>query len=155
MHQYRITKYNPKYRDIHGRYLVKEWTSFSDIGKKINGIILTENEYCNTESNYINVVCKILKTLNIEQLKIVYIENYYNKEINCSVNEYINVSILKKIIKMILREELWCKFESKDFYLHFGYDYYMYIGCLAKREVINSIANQHGLFVESFPSPYL
>ena len=35
MKKYRITKYNPIYRDDEGKYLIDEWTSYTDIGKKI------------------------------------------------------------------------------------------------------------------------
>ncbi len=33
---WRVTKYNPTFRDENGTYIKDEWTSFSDIGKKVS-----------------------------------------------------------------------------------------------------------------------
>ena len=33
---YRITKYNPEFRDEEGRYILDEWTSVTDIGKEFH-----------------------------------------------------------------------------------------------------------------------
>lgn len=41
MHKYRITKYDPQYRDEQGIYIREDWTSYSDIGKTYNGKLLT------------------------------------------------------------------------------------------------------------------
>ena len=39
-------------------------------------------------------------------------------------------------------------------FVHFGYDYYMYIGSNKRfKGIINTIANT-GLFIEEFESPY-
>jgi len=36
---------------------------------------------------------------------------------------------LADVCRLVLREILWCKLESPNgFYIHFGYDYYMYFG---------------------------
>jgi hypothetical protein len=36
MYKYRITKYNPIYRDPEGKYTIEDWTAISDIGKVFN-----------------------------------------------------------------------------------------------------------------------
>jgi hypothetical protein len=39
-------------------------------------------------------------------------------------------SEIENILKLILREKLWCKLVSEGkLFIHFGYDFYMYIGC--------------------------
>lgn len=53
---WRITKYNPKFRNELGHYQKKEWTSVSDIGKIFEGKQLTVEEYLNTENLYINSI---------------------------------------------------------------------------------------------------
>ena len=40
-------------------------------------------------------------------------------------------------------------------YVHFGYDYYMYIGLSVKCTDALAAVQQRGLFVEPFRSPYL
>ena len=38
MYKYRITKYNPKYRNNKGHYLIKnEWSAISDINEEYDG----------------------------------------------------------------------------------------------------------------------
>ena len=62
----------------------------------------------------------------------------------------------ENLFRMVLREQLWCKFEwQRQAYLHFGWDFYMYIG--VHRSCPKSIyyAAGQGLFVEPFVSPYL
>ena len=56
MYQYRITKYNPKYRQLDGKYLNNEWTSYSDIGKKYNGKLFTMQNYIEVENSYVTAI---------------------------------------------------------------------------------------------------
>jgi hypothetical protein len=54
-----------------------------------------------------------------------------------------------------LREEFWCRLETEDRFLHFGYDYYMYVGVKTTCSASITFAREVGLFVEQFDSPYL
>jgi hypothetical protein len=57
-----------------------------------------------------------------------------------------------RFVKAALRELAWGKITSPGgFYVHFGYDYYMYIGDEGGR--LDDFRAE-GLFTESFPSPY-
>ncbi len=60
------------------------------------------------------------------------------------------------ICKLILREKLWCKLaNTSKIYVHFGYDFYMYIGTnVPCREAVAN-TEQRGLFIEAYESPYL
>lgn len=54
---WRITKYNPKYRDNNtGYYLKDEWTFYSQIGGEFEGKIFTRKEYLKIEDTYIQSV---------------------------------------------------------------------------------------------------
>ncbi len=57
--------------------------------------------------------------------------------------------------RLILREDMWCKFESDNVSIHFGYDYYMYIGSNASCDSVIEQIRLNGLFVEPYRSPYL
>lgn len=61
---------------------------------------------------------------------------------------------LGSVIRGILREEFWCRLESQGAYLHFGWDFYLYVGvpCPCPEATTNAAAR--GLFVESCRSPY-
>ncbi|MBK7468927.1 MAG: hypothetical protein IPJ43_20270 [Saprospiraceae bacterium] len=42
---FEVMKYNPIYRDSSGKYIKDEWTDYSDIGKILNGVVLTFLDY--------------------------------------------------------------------------------------------------------------
>lgn len=166
---YRITKYNPIYRDEKGAYLKNEWTSYSDIGHIFDGKQLNIDEYLNVEDKYIGAVVQFMKCIGINGLYISELEK------KCSPNNDINstdqmVSLYSKIknnyvvhteeiadmCRLILREYIWCKLKNDlDLEIHFGYDYYMYI--ISKSACIDTVCHiqKSGLFVEKYVSPYL
>ncbi|MDQ6597759.1 hypothetical protein E2K98_25370 [Bacillus salipaludis] len=64
MFSWRITKYNPKKREEEGSYLdLEEWTSFSEVGKKVS-----EEEYLKTESNYLNSITRFMNETGYKKL---------------------------------------------------------------------------------------
>jgi hypothetical protein len=55
-----------------------------------------------------------------------------------------------------LRSLIWCKLEEPGrFFIHFGHDYYMYIGSESPSPASIDYAGQICLFVEPMTSPYL
>ncbi|MDQ1236449.1 hypothetical protein QE450_003947 [Paenibacillus sp. SORGH_AS306] len=77
---WRITKYNPKYRDEKGVYLRDEWTSISEIGSITNNnVILTIQDYISTENKYVKVVLDIMSCLDIQKLSISGLKKWGNK----------------------------------------------------------------------------
>jgi len=61
---------------------------------------------------------------------------------------------LEKELRSLLRGDFWCKYESELGYVHVGYDYYMYIGVSSVESETIERAENRGLFVEEFTSPY-
>jgi hypothetical protein len=45
VNEYRVTKYNPVFRDRSGAYTKAEWTCFKHIGQTYSGVLLTAEEY--------------------------------------------------------------------------------------------------------------
>lgn len=170
MHTWRITKYNPLLRDNNGNYTIEEWTSYSDIGKYFEGKQLTFNDYIEVENKYINAVLQFMNCLQLQKLEIREQEKY-EEDVNNDKNiDYEMSALFKKIedrttinivdvpslCKLILREHLWGKLEfNPTLYIHFGYDYYMYIGCSKKCETTLEKITASGLYIEQFSSPYL
>lgn len=70
-------------------------------------------------------------------------------------DDLLSLEQVKIVSKLILREYLWCKLISKyKMFVHFGYDYYMYIGSRSQcKDTLRKIKDS-GLFVEDFESPY-
>ncbi|WIW70176.1 hypothetical protein [Anaerosinus gibii] len=169
MFSWRITKYNPVYRDEFDKYTCNEWTSFSDIGKTFNEYKVTKMDYIIVEDAYIDTIVAFMSSNDIKSLKVVGIEkckftkmedDFYSEKMinlyhNLKENDILNVEEIKILARMILREDLWCKLEHDNImYIHFGYDYYMYICSwrLCKKAIKGAI--NMGLFVEEYESPY-
>ena len=152
-HQYRVTKYNPDLESY------DEWTAISDVGNSYSGIEFTLQEYEKVESAYVEAVLSFMKAAEIESLTLTDFWNgfdYSDKELTLAEGKEFQDDSLKRVIQLILREEIGGQLTSKKgMFVHFGYDYYMYIGISNNYpEVISSIRSS-GLYVESFKSPYL
>jgi len=153
MNQYRITKYTPANRNEQGEYTINEWTDFSDIGKKFDGVELTLDMYLEVENAYISVAISVIKKMNISHVTVRQLEKYTDF---CQVqnNQKITLDELGDVIKGVLRNRFWCKFVAENCFIHFGYDFYMYVGCSISKEEIEEIALEKGLFTEEMKSPY-
>jgi hypothetical protein len=168
--QWRITKYNPDFRNDKGYYtLTGEWTCPSEIGKIINGKEFTLNEYLQVETAYVNTVINFLEESGFNSLRILQLSKRDISEVDkASVlfdNEFdelvlkedlfVNKNEIRLICKMVLRNFLDCQLYLKDkFFVHFGWDYYMYIGSFKNCISAINLAQSNGLFVEKIQSPY-
>ena len=149
--EYRITKYNPANR-INGAYMTDEWTSISDIGKVFDGTILSQDTYLKTEKAYIDCCIELIEKAKISKLSIKKAEYYTdNMRFPSSIS---NAQEIRQVITACLREQCWLKLVAKDFFIHFGYDYYMYVGSVLSEETVAVTATKYGLFCEEHPSPY-
>lgn len=151
--EFRISKYDIKKR-INGVYTENDWTSMGDIGTVHNGKELTYDEYIKTENRYLKFIEAVLLKTNTQEIQVTYLEDYSKKcihkknEILSSVDDILNMS------RDCLRENYWAKLECDNLFLHFGYDYYLYVGCDLSFTCINDLACELGLFVEITESPY-
>jgi hypothetical protein len=154
MHQYRVTKYDPALRNGSGAYTKNGWTSYSDVGRSAGGVTLSKEDYLRVESAYIDIAQKFIAEDGGHRLRAVGVENRADSAEAPSEGSLISERDLPAVCRSILREEFWCRLEADDHFLHFGYDFYMYVG--VKCECIASIAaaEARGLFVEQFNSPY-
>ncbi|MED4531197.1 hypothetical protein [Metabacillus fastidiosus] len=161
MHSWRVTKYDPLNRDINGFYLdSNEWTCFSDVGKTVS-----LEKYLQVEQKYVNAIIAFMNEMDINKLYINDLEQYSEEIRAQNVTEFVSklwigkgitIGEIEELIKLTLRNVIWCKLElKKQFFVHFGYDYYMYIGarenCYRTQEKVTS----SGLYIEEFVSPYL
>lgn len=162
---WRVTKYDPKNRGHNGKYLKEEWTSSSDINKIYNTKKFIIEEYMEIEDAYVGAILQIMECLKLSSLRITALEKH-----GFSVNQLIYTSRMKELyeiiqpgylvaredisdlVRLILRENIWCKLEDKEMFVHFGYDYYMYIG--SSKPCSNAICaiEKSGMFVESIES---
>lgn len=165
---WRITKYNPAFRDEKGAYQKDEWIMFSQIGVSFDDKELTFKEYKRVEDSYVLTALRFLSEAGLKSLKITSLETNkpnvkqslladipYNPKL---VKNEIDVSEkdLESICRLILREVIWCRLESdSDFYIHFGWDYYMYVGSNVYSQDAISFGRAQNLFIEEMMSPYI
>lgn len=152
-YQYRITKFDPAKRDPLGRYLVDDWCMHSQIGKTFGGILFTEEEYLRVESAYISAAMAFYKEAGQPDVVVFGVED--NKDRGAPANGWlIPIDQLPVLCRALLREEYWCRIEGDDFFIHFGWDFQMYLGastpCLRSLEFARSL----GLFPEPVVSPH-
>jgi hypothetical protein len=154
MLEYRITKYNPAFRNPNDAYTREEWTSVSDIGRDIGGVVLTHEEYSRVEDAYVAVALSVLRESGQTALTVRDLWNKPDHAIEFVEGSILPVESLGEVIHMILGEKIWCRLEGADGFLHFGWDYYMYAGVPRPCPESIELGRALGVFVELCPSPY-
>lgn len=153
---YRVTKYDPSKRDECGVYTADEWTLFSQVGSVVGGQILTMEEYQRTEDAYVSTAISFLRESGSPTVKVRQLEDPHGEAAKLDVHEgcELDREQIARLMRLVLRALAWCKLESGDSYVHFGWDYYMYIGVPVPCDESRAFATDHGLFVEDGPSPH-
>jgi hypothetical protein len=172
MIKYRITKYNPIFRDRDGRYTKSEWTSYSDIGKYYDDQRLEITDYLAIEQKYIDALFFILQEKKISSLKVIKLEKrrtldqiekfMQSKNLSISDNgksifssiqngDLIDVNNIPCLIQLLLRECLWCRLmsPSNSLTVEFGYDYYMYVICDGMNVELTNKIQDTDMFIET------
>ncbi len=154
MFEFRVTKYDPVHRDCRGVYMRDEWTSVSDIGRVFGGSRLTESEYRRVETAYATTAVAFLQEAAVLSLMVAGLENHADIPLPLADGSSLGLAEISEVVRRVLREEFWCRLEGAEAFIHLGYDYYMYVGLPHACPDAERLANQLGLFVEPFPSPY-
>lgn len=169
MYEYRITKYNPKLRRLDGSYSIQnEWTSVYDC----QDTETMKDEYLRVERLYIQTLVEILNFQTDDTFQIDDIEVHTNS-INSTVlshdlkDHFLKFSKLTQqttilslaefsiVVKLILRELMWARLQYKESFIHFGYDFYCYVGL--QFPIAKSLIDKYhklGIYIEKFDSPY-
>jgi len=161
---YRILLRSPrKRRDPGGP---GQWTSVSHIGAEYG---LTVGGYLKTENDVVRLLLSCLHTSGIDKLIVSELELYPDRpgfELPAALGEplhapqdvtdglVISAEQAEIWIRLNLRELLWSKLIGNGaFYIHFGYDYDVYVGSSCDCAEIISEGHRVGLFVDAYPSP--
>jgi hypothetical protein len=153
-YEYRISKFDSKYRNSEGIYTKDEWTSIGDVGKMYDGKTFTMSEYLRVENQYLAFINKICVMDNIRDAQITGLEDYKHVCTFYDGETLTRMDDILKVAKSCLREEYWCRLTMTSNFVHFGYDYYLYICCSLNYNAMVNLAREHGLFVEEMESPY-
>lgn len=166
MFGYRLSKYDPAKRDASGAYLVEDWTSVSDIGRSLNGRIVTTQQYLVVEDSYVNAVAQLLSFAGISTMYVSDLEVMTSGHdtrfpddgvaISCAQlhdTSMVAGEMLERVVRGCLREYVWCRLSTPcKSYVHFGYDYYVYVGI---PDSASSLVLPTGMFIEECDSPYM
>ena len=151
MTTYRITKYNPSYRDKDDAYTRKEWTSISDIGTTFGDSKISIQDYFITENKYINCILELLKLANISTLQVNVLESMHG----CwKDGQMLSIPEIILFCRQCLRETIWGKLKGNNFFIHFGYDFYSYIGTDIPKDAVVQVCEANSLYCEKRKSPY-
>lgn len=170
INEWRVTKYDPKLRDSRGRFMGEEWTSFYDVGETFDGEVLTLERYVEVENSYVSAVLKFVRECDVSLLRVCELEIpdvHINNVVELDLGPFFDINnliegyeicdevALDAVVRLMLREFLWCKLEFyNQFFIHFGSDYYMYIGANCTPCDAIKYAKNDGLYVEEISSPY-
>jgi hypothetical protein len=153
MNEYRVTKYNPAFRDELGHHTRPEWIMFKDIGETYSGVLFTREEYERVEDAYVQAALSFLRESGLSSIRVAGIENRSNQPLDFDNGSVLPLDRIGEIICRTLREEIYCRLEGSDCFVHFGWDYYMYVGVPHRCPRSQALAAELGLFVEEFASP--
>lgn len=161
---YRVTKYDPAFRNEKGWYLKDDWTAYSDINREYNKETLTLDKYLEVENQYMQAIIQFMKCNKVTAFQVTRITRNFDpaEDPNSSqdmINIYKNIKNrsfvseeeLKNVCKLILRRYLWCLLRNdKNMEVRFSHDYYMFI--VSKSMCKKAISNieKSGLFVEKY-----
>lgn len=154
MVEYRVSKYEPARRDAGGVYRRDEWTARSDVGRMFEGVVLTAEEYRRVEDAYVDTAVRFWRDVGRPALVVRGLEDPSGTADVFEGGTVDDERRLADVIRRALREELWCRLEADACFVHFGWDYYLYVGVSDACAGACAFAAASGLFVESFVSPH-
>lgn len=159
MHCWRISKYPPNAERC-------EWTSVCDIGTVCAGKILEKEEYLRVENLYLNAIRIIAQCNGVSFFEVTALEpNLQSTSIKVPDEKGLQSFAIQEgsiiglesalyVAQKVLREEMWCKLVNARMFVHFGYDYYIYIGSEQSAEFERQEIQRMGLFINQMTSPY-
>lgn len=128
--------------------------------------MLTPDVYLHVESAYVEAVRTLLDAAAVAELRVCELDignpqQGIRTSFDDGVSEFCSTlqngdllrgAQLEKAVRGGLRELMWCKLQSdSDAYVHFGYDFYGYIGVRISDVNIPLPAL---IYLEECPSPY-
>lgn len=121
-------------------------------------MVLTEAEYQKVEDSYLEAVRLLTAAADVREREVRDLEiRDDTTEWQLEEGQRITVDAAVELCREMLREgAVWCLLEGgQQFYVHVGYDYYMYAGMTGDPAAAVEAIRRLGLFVEpDWPSPY-
>src|SRR5690348_8693669 len=124
VNEYRVTKYNPAFRNSADAYTRDEWIMFKDVGESFGGVVLTLEEYKRVEDAYVRAALAFMSEAGLSSLTVNSLENR-GRRLSVQEGSVLPLEQVGDVIRRVLREEFWCRLEGLGGFVHLGWDYYM------------------------------
>jgi hypothetical protein len=112
------------------------------------------DEYQRVEDAYVTAAVAFLQEAGVQVLSVAGLENHAAVPLLFAEGSALGLTEIGNVVRRMLRGEFWCRLEGAEAFVHVGYDCYMYIGVPVSCPGAETLAQQLGLFSESFLSPY-
>jgi hypothetical protein len=131
----------------------------SQLGEVFDDGLFTLAKYERVERLYLDAIERTMTRAGVYELTVSQIELVETESVvGMQLREGLVVTrdAALEISKLELREELSCRLDHGDsYYVHFGFDYYLYVGSSTESWSEIAAIECSGLWVEhDFPSPY-
>jgi hypothetical protein len=126
----------------------ESWVEVPDIGRRFNGIVLSEQEYRRVENTYLAAAVRFAVATSASLFRVAYLGRQ-DANFALTPGQLVVRSDLGAIVRGSLRSELDCALEADNgrMQISFGYDLYMYVGADAPCEAAVAGAEEDGLWL--------
>lgn len=147
-HSWRLSRYEHRLRSSSSRW--ESWTSYSDVGKKFNGLELVLDEYVRVENLYIAAITRFAVELGVHTVVVGYVANG-GRESGVTDGQEFSGSDLAPLIRGNLREQVNCVIADTAGALQVAFGYDLYVNLAATRPCEDAVneAYRSGLYLEA------
>jgi hypothetical protein len=173
MDWWRVSKYDPAFRDENYVYQRDEWTSAADIGHTYDGEMLDAETYLATETAHVEAVQAFMVDASVVALTVTSFQSPSERDYEYleklsvpdsqelarqmrQVHEGDELSgqELDRVLRLLLRKVFWCRLVRADRFIVDVLEYlYVCIGTVAPSERAIARTRELGLFVEETRDP--
>jgi hypothetical protein len=173
MDWWRISKYDPAFRDENYVYQRDEWTSAADIGRTFDGETLDAEEYLATETAHIEAVRAFTVDASVKALTVTSFQGPSEQDFeyleklsvpdghelarqmrHVREGDELSGHELEGALRLLIRKVFWCRLVHEERFIVDVLEYlYVCIGTVAPSERAIARTRELGLFVEETRDP--
>ena len=156
--RYRISKYDPHLRDGDGRHMGREWSTFAEVGRRVEGRLVSLDEYLREEALYLGALRALLSEAGVRRLQLrqLWLPPDAEEPVRAwrrvrTVSIPGALAFAQMEFRGVIGGQLVAPYRA---YVHFGHDLCLYVGLSRATPAALTAIESSGLFAEPFASPY-
>jgi hypothetical protein len=173
MDWWRISKYDPAWRDENYAYLRDEWNSVGDIGRSFEGVTLDAATYLATETALVEAVRAFMADADVQALTVTGFEGPSPEDYErldkgalpdshelawrmrqLHESDEVTGPVIDQVLRLLLRQVFWCRLvDAQRFAVHCSEYLYVHIGTIAPSERALARVQGLGLYVDPWRDP--